>query len=341
MQAFIPEVLAEDSDLDAYIRNLRGLLLTRPVIAATATTWLSGTWHEFLRFDVAIVDEASQLTVPMTLGALALATRFILIGDHKQLPPVVLSESNKRIRDVDGDERPRLSKSLFESLFVQAEDKYPEALVKLNEQYRMNEKICAIPRALWYDDDLRPGSEKVAIAKLSLLHQAEPPQRLATVLDPEREVVFVHVPWQGGSDAPRSSRREAEFVRDIIVAYRALGLTLPAMGVIAPYKAQVSTIRRTLEAALPKEAAEVGKLVDTVDRFQGQEREVIVISLATYGDFVHELLQDERRLNVAVTRAKYKLIILGDRSVLAAHPTFYGLIKHCHQVTVEAAPGKS
>lgn len=327
---YIPEVLAKHEDLDTYIQQLRHVLTTRPIVGATATTWLSGTWDGFLQFDVAIVDEAAQLTLPATLGPLRLARQFILIGDHKQLPAVVLSESQRRISEPEADGQPRLSESLFEQLYAHLEVTYPEGIVKLNEQYRMNEEICAIPRRMWYDEDLRPGTAKVSMARLALMKPLPRDHRLFAILDPECPVVFVDVPWAGGTEGPRTHRREAELVRDILSIYSECGLSMDSVGVIAPFRAQVATIRRVLEATFHEPVRhKIRGVVDTVDRFQGQERELIIISLATYGNFVHELLQDERRLNVALTRAKHKLIILGDVSVLGAHPTYYSLIRHC------------
>jgi DNA replication ATP-dependent helicase Dna2 len=118
-------------------------------------------------------------------------------------------------------------------------------------------------------------------------------------------------------------------VRDVLGAYREHGLSFSSVGVIAPFRAQVATIRRVLQERFPESEREIRGAVDTVDRFQGQEKELVIVSLSTYGEFVHELLQDERRLNVALTRAKHKLIILGDATVLRAEPAYYSLIRHC------------
>ena len=198
----------------------------------------------------------------------------------------------------------------------------------------MNEEICAIPRAMWYDNDLKPATKQVASSRLALLQPLPSGDPLAGILDPQVPVVFVNVPWAGGADGPRTNRREAELVRDIVLRYQQAGLSLESLGVIAPFRAQVSTIRREIEAAMaPDKAAAIRKMVDTVDRFQGQQREAIIISLATYGDFVHELLQDERRLNVAITRAKHKLIIVGDRAVLGRiRPTTVSLSAAWHAI---------
>ena len=325
------ESLAQDEDLDAYIHRLRTALTSRCIVAATATTWLSGDWdlETFPRFDVAIVDEAAQLSLPATLGPLRLADKFMLIGDHKQLPAVVLSESNRAISEPEVSDEPRLSQSLFAQLYAYLEEACPEAIVSLNEQYRMNEEICTIPRQMWYDDDLRPGTPEVAKARLAVVSPLSREHRLFPILDPDQPVVFVNVPWDRASQAPRTNQQEALLVRDILYTYREHGVGFGNTGVIAPFRAQVATIRRALEEAFPGSERDIRRTVDTVDRFQGQEKELIIVSLATYGDFVHELLQDQRRLNVALTRAKHKLIVLGDVSVLSTDPAYYSLIRHC------------
>lgn len=333
LRHLIPEEIANDDDLDIYIAQMRQILTTRPVVASTTTSWMQGAWDALYQFDVAIVDEAAQLTVPGILGSLRLARSFILIGDHMQLPAVVQCESSRRSTDPEESGGPiRLSTPLFKQLYTRLKEGDLPGIVKLNDQYRMNEEICAIARQLWYDDDLKPADSKIAGARLSLVSPIHSRDPLFPILDPDRPVIFVDVPWATGAGAPRTNHAEAELVRDIVLDYMGHAVPFNSIGIIAPFRAQVTTIRRTLEARLPDKATEIRAMVDTVDRFQGQERELIIMSLATHGDFVHDLLQDERRLNVALTRAKHKLIILGDATVLKSHPAFYSLIRHCTMI---------
>ncbi len=252
IRPFIPEALAEDDDLDTYILRLRDVLTKKRVVAATASSWLSGDWdlETIPRFDVAIVDEAAQLTLPATLGALRLADRFVLIGDHKQLPPVVISETPRSIGQPETDDEPRLSRSLFSELYAYARSTCPEAIVSLNEQYRMNEEICAIPREMWYDGDLRPANERVASARLELLRPLASDHPSSQSSMSSAPVVFVDTPWPGASQAPRTNDREAELVGEILRAYLDCGVALRNVGVIAPFRAQVARIRRTLESGL-------------------------------------------------------------------------------------------
>lgn len=336
LRAYVPEALAESDDLDTYVQSMRRVMLERRVVGATATTWLSNTWEIFDRFDVAIVDEAAQITLPAALGALRLAKRFILIGDHRQLPPVVISEP--RNGNALAEPALRLSGSLFEELYRSYRHTCPEAIVHLNEQYRMNEEICVISRNMWYDEDLQPATPGVAGARLALTRQLDRRLSLHPALDPDIPAVFLHIPWSEAWSSPRASLREAQAAGHILRAYLDAGLSLDCAGIIAPFRAQVALIRRTLEAMLPGQAAEIRGAVDTVDRFQGQERDLILMSLATHGNFVHDLLQDERRLNVAITRARHKLILLGDRDVLCQHPMFADLLRHCAVFGEELLP---
>lgn len=341
----LPEALAAHDALGPYVRRLRKILTDTPVLAATASTWSRGTWdgangESPLQFDVVIVDEAGQLTAPATLAPLRFAPRFVLIGDHKQLPPVVQSEGRRRMSDpdpIDIEAGPRLSRSLFEELIVADAAETPasqeygvplrgKATVMLTEQYRMNAEICRLASDRWYDSRLRPGTQAVATARLTLPGSL-PADPLAHVRDPDTPVVWIDVPLRV-KGPPRQNQREANLIVEILAGYRDAGLTWDQVGIIAPFRAQVAAIRRTLVQRLGNEVrATARSVVDTVDRFQGQERDLIIVSLCAYDHFVPDLLRDERRLNVAVTRARHKLILLGDTAVLRQEPVYAALLR--------------
>ena len=281
------------------------------VVAGTVAT-LAAAGYDAQRFDVAIVDEASQLTVPDVLAALRLARRFVLVGDDRQLPPLVQSAEAAAMEE-------GLATPLFTLLRDRLSEDGAEGLVMLEDQYRMNAEICAFPSQEWYEGRLKPATEEVARGRLALNLAAVPPT-LRPVLDPERPVVFVDVAPLGG-DVPRTSTGEACAVRDLCVALVAAGVPSHALGVIAPYRAQVALIRNLLRGA------GYGDLVvDTVDRFQGSERAAMLLSLVGGTGQVGRLLQDERRLNVALTRARHKLVLLGDARELRADPLYERLL---------------
>ncbi|SDF93314.1 DNA replication ATP-dependent helicase Dna2 [Halorubrum xinjiangense] len=257
-----------------------------PVVAATTAACGSRVMRE-CEFDVALVDEASQLTEPGTHAAINLADRFVLVGDHEQLPPVVRAEND-------------LQTSLFQRLI----EAYPEASVMLDRQYRMSQRIQAFASAEFYDGALRPATPEVAGQTLADL--GVDPEALAPGLT--GGVGFVDP--DGERDGNRNVR-EAARVAAIVDAYVAAGVDLNDIGVIAPFRAQVAEIGRRTDAT-----------VDTVDRFQGSSKEVIVVSLVATGDLDGPIFEDHRRMNVALTRAKKQLTLVGDADALGSEP-FY------------------
>jgi len=257
-----------------------------PVVAATTAACGSRVLRE-CEFDVALVDEASQLTEPGTHAAINLADRFVLVGDHEQLPPVVRAEND-------------LQTSLFQRLI----ETYPDASVMLDRQYRMSQRIQAFASAEFYDGALRPATPEVAGQTLRDLgvDPADLPDGLAGGVD--------FVDPDGSRDGNRNVR-EAERVAEVVDAYLAAGVDPDAIGVIAPFRAQVAEIGRRTPVT-----------VDTVDRFQGSSKAVIVVSLVATGDLDGPIFEDHRRMNVALTRAKKQLTLVGDPEALASEP-FY------------------
>ena len=257
-----------------------------PVVAATTAACGSRVMRE-CEFDVALVDEASQLTEPGTHAAINLADRFVLVGDHEQLPPVVRAEND-------------LKTSLFQRLI----ETYPDASVMLDRQYRMSQRIQAFASAEFYDGALRPATPEVAGQTLRDLgvDPAALPDGLAGGVD--------FVDPDGARDGNRNVR-EAERVAEVVDAYLAAGVDSDDIGVIAPFRAQVAEIGRRTPVT-----------VDTVDRFQGSSKAVIVVSLVATGDLDGPIFDDHRRMNVALTRAKKQLTLVGDADALASEP-FY------------------
>ena len=235
-------------------------------------------------FDVALVDEASQLTEPATLAAINLADRFVLVGDHHQLPPVVRAEND-------------LSRSLFERLI----DLHPEASVLLNRQYRMAQRIQAFSSREFYGGALRPATGEVAGRKLADLEGVDAGALSEYLRDP---VTFVDV---AGDASAHTDAEEARAVVEVIVDLEAAGVDRSDVGVIAPFRAQVATITREVPE---------GVAVDTVDRFQGSSKEVIIVSFVASDDLEGPIFEDYRRLNVALTRPKRSLVLVGSEEAL-------------------------
>ncbi|PSP55556.1 AAA family ATPase [Halobacteriales archaeon QS_1_67_19] len=276
------------------------------VVAATTATCGSRIMRE-QSFDAALIDEASQLTEPETLAAANLAERFVLVGDHEQLPPVVrtdgetqrVSKQASEEERSDGSRVTDLSTSLFERLI----ERYPDAGVMLDRQYRMSQRIQAFASREFYDGQLRPADGEVAAQRL-----ADLPGVTATDV-PDRlrgsgGVAFVD---PGGRTEGNTNPVEAERVAEIVGEFLAAGVDPGAIGVIAPFRAQVAEIDRRVPEAVA---------VDTVDRFQGSSKEVIVVSFVATGDLESPIFEDYRRVNVALTRAKKSLVLVGDEAAL-------------------------
>lgn len=297
--------------------RIRETLRTAPLVAATTATWSSESYDDIgepLLFDLAILDEATQLTLPATLGALRFARRFVLVGDDRQLPPLVRSQT----ATAQG-----LKRSLFSALL----DRYgADASVLLRRQYRMHPVICAFPSGEFYENALvAEGAARTA--QLTLANAIPGPY--GRVLDPAHPVVFIDVPLEPRERGRKENSAQALLVRNLVRELRRVCVAAEDIGVIAPYRAQVAAIRARLVAD-----GESAVLVDTVDRFQGGERSVIFYSFggggtATWGGRGPDFLADPHRLNVALTRARHKLIVLGNRAALEEIPLLQRLVAYC------------
>ncbi len=340
----LKHLLAEKNPL----ADVRELLYKTPVVASTTSTWSSEKYAppsssttsgaaSLLQFDVAIIDEASQITIPALLGTLRLAKRFILVGDEKQLPPLVLSKEAA----AQG-----LADSLFSHLKRIDNDHEEEqgtkssACVSLRLQYRMNRWISHFASKVFYEDTLAAAP---AIARRVL--EFQPAGKLITgespvisqAIRPAYPMVFLDVQARDAHIGPKSSNAEARAVRALVQGLLARGIAQEDIGIIAPYRAQVANVRRHLFSDDVADdwrgiASDTPMSIDTVDRFQGGERMIIIMSFATSQtpeSHLREFLTNPTRLNVALTRAQRKLIIVGSAQALEPLPYFQRLLAYC------------
>ncbi len=270
------------------------------VVLSTNSMVMSDILKDFV-FDVAVIDEGSQQVIPSTLIAISHAKRFVMAGDHKQLPPTVVSEQAKKLKY-----------SLFEELI----NRYKELSKILKIQYRMNEKIMRFSNEKFYEN-LLIADESVKNHTLKDLNLKKP-KRFENILDFEKPVVFVstcgieakeNLPWRSTS---YENIKEAQIVFDLVKEFLEIGLKKEDIGIISPYLSQVKRIK-LLFSQNEMEDIEV----KSVDGFQGREKEVILISFVRSNPLGEiGFLKDLRRLNVALTRAKRKLICIGDAKTL-------------------------
>lgn len=249
------------------------------------------------KFDVAVIDEASQTTIPSVLIPIAKAHRFILAGDHKQLPPTVIS--------TDAYE---LEETLFESLI----EKYPHKGQLLNVQYRMNDELMRFSNSQFYDNLLETDSSVFDIT----LNDFD--------INDEKTMEFIDTSNMNDNREAHLNdsksfvnRTEARICLKLANDYLDKGVKKEDIGIISPYADQVKLISEHIDVE-----------VKSVDGFQGREKEIIIISTVRSND-KGELgfLNDLRRLNVAITRAKRKLIIVGNQDTLKYNRTYEKLIK--------------
>ncbi len=276
-----------------------------------------------VEFDTVVFDEASQITVPLAIMGMLAGKRYIFIGDDRQLPPVAAHLQK---------DLPLARTSIF-GLLTQTESS-PQTM--LTETYRMNDALTAWPSRTFYNNRLRP-APGVGPRRLQL---ALPGDLWQPILDPAHPAVFVDL---AGSNTTVRSHREADIVADLVLALLSAGLDPLEIGVIAPYRAQGREIRNRLARSINDRDVRRALVVDTVERMQGQEREVILFSMTTASPtFAAELAGfffQEQRLNVTITRPRTKLIIVGSSAVLQALPNdpeeqaavelFRDLLQHC------------
>lgn len=258
------------------------------------------------RFTTLYIDEAGQALEAACWIAIRKADRVIFAGDHCQLPPTVKSVEA---------ERAGLSRSLMESVV----DKCRSAVELLTVQYRMNEAIMRFSSDWFYGGRLQAAEE---VKCRGILDFDSPVEWLDTS---EMDFSEKYVSATGG----RVNPDEGEFMLDSLEAYiKRIGEKRVEdenldFAVISPYKAQVSWLRRNAKKRNVLRRLKGKIAINTIDGFQGQERDVVFISLVRSNDDGKiGFLSDLRRMNVAMTRARMKLVIIGSAATLTRHP-FY------------------
>jgi DNA replication ATP-dependent helicase Dna2 len=314
----------------------------KPPVVATTCLGVNHTLFSQRTFDYCIVDEASQITLPVCLGPIRMAKCFILVGDHYQLPPLV---QNKEA----------LEGGLDMSLFRLLSEQHPDAVVSLEHQYRMSEDVMALANALIYDGRLKCGNQSVADRSLSLPHAERTMQYhhykpfsyasqpyicvspslstcfVARLVSPQNRVVFFNTDALAATarDIIQGNRTtnpfEALLTTNIANILIAAGLPAHDLGVVTFYRSQLSLLRQSLRDHPSLE-------LHTADKFQGRDKEAVLVSFVRNNESgsVGDLLRDWRRVNVAVTRARSKLILLGSEKTLSqGGDVLKGLVDMC------------
>ncbi|KAG6496118.1 hypothetical protein ZIOFF_043966 [Zingiber officinale] len=288
------------------------------------------------KFDICIIDEAGQTTLPLanrsvwtecdrhTIGVRELESSVVSasvthlfngkeVGDHYQLPPLVQS--------VEAREN-----GMSVSLFCRLSETHPQAISALQCQYRMCAGIMELSNALIYGNRLRCGSSEVADAKLKLSCSKPVTLWLQEILNANKPVIFASTDMLPANEERENTTvvnyTEAYIVAEITKELIKRGIAGDDIGIISPYNSQVNIIRQILDASIE---------VQTIDKYQGRDKDCILLSfvrsLKNSGSCISSLLGEWHRINVAITRAKKKLIMVGSRKTLSKIPLLKLLIE--------------
>lgn len=300
--------------------RIRSSLFGEARVIASTLTGAANRVLEGEKYSTLFIDEAAQALEAACWIAIRKAGCVILAGDHCQLPPTV-----KSIMALKGG----LGKTLMERI---VENK-PEAVTLLKMQYRMNEQIMKFSSEWFYHGMVESAP---TVSHRGILDYDTPMMWIDTAeCDGKEEFV--------GENFGRINRAEAEMTLQTLQQYlekigkqRILEESID-VGIISPYRAQVQLLRKELRKREFFRPYRHLLTVNTVDGFQGQERDIILISLVRSNDGGDiGFLRDLRRMNVAITRARMKLIILGSSETMTSHPFYKKLYEYVGQLKVES-----
>ena len=299
------ELLADASEMESGIAQE---IVDEAEVVCVTNTGINSDLLGARRFDLAIIDEACQCSEPSCWIPLLRANRIVLAGDHCQLPPTVISQEAAK----EG-----FSVSMQERL---VELYGPSVCKPLLVQYRMHEEIMRFSATQFYEGKLQADASVAGhhLCDQSGVNDDELTTNAVRFIDTSGSSFDEEREAAGSSlSNPEEAALAIKKVMDLI----ALGVQPHDIAIITPYTAQV----RVLQERLENDAVEIG----SIDGFQGREKEAVIISLVRSNPD-HEIgfLRDTRRMNVALTRARRKLIVIGDSATISEHHFYSGLLNH-------------
>lgn len=327
------------------VEELEAVYKSHQIVAVTCL----GSSHSLLsqrRFDYCLVDEATQIFQPTVIRPLLSADKFVLVGDPEQLSPLVRSSEGFKC-------------GADESLFARLDS--PESTMVLGLQYRMNRVITKLANNLTYNGQLKCGNEAVEKASMKVMNLELMQEKLrsdkwlskvlSTHIDQSCTLINTGDVYQTATQFAESVKDDSKkefadksklyvnfceiaivlYIVDLLIECKVPG---ESIGVIAPYRGQVDALKKVLAHHSTVE-------VNTVDQYQGRDKNVIIYSCtqskvnaeAAKSSSEVEILDDRRRLTVAITRAKHKLIMVGDVACLNNFAPFNDLFKHMNSLS--------
>ncbi|GAA5221123.1 DEAD/DEAH box helicase [Membranihabitans marinus] len=321
--------------------SLKNLLENTKIVCGTITS-ISGKPELFdlIRFDQIIIDEASQILEPGLIGLLCKNIPYILIGDHKQLPAVVIqSESDSMVvdKELNKIDLRYLTNSYFERLYsLNLKNKWHHSLGVLKHQGRMHQILMDFPNQQFYNGILE-------ILPFNNDHQCQPLPELPSTHENDITQILLHrnvfIPTiEKNADHPKINKEEAQKCLAILTFLHSEqpDIDWRQVGIITPYRAQIAQITHALNEA--KFQAE-GLTIDTVERYQGGAKNIIIISYCVNSlSQLHMLNQSitsegiDRKLNVALTRARHQIIFLGNKELLIQNQMYRQLVEQYFEI---------
>jgi superfamily I DNA and/or RNA helicase len=304
------KIMKEVGRTEQYI--IDDLLVQAQVVTAT----LVGANHytvRSMRYHTVVIDEAGQGIEPACWIPALKGEKLILAGDHLQLPPTIKSEEAAR----EG-----LATTLLEKLAMQR----PEAVTLLEEQYRMNTQIMQFSSREFYEGRLRahasvadrtlfPGDSPLLFIDTAGCGFEERAEGTSTANPEEAQFLIKHLSILAEEVVQHSSD------------------DFPSVAVISPYKMQLHELHEALVNTPTLSPYHKNISVNTIDSFQGQERDVVYISMTrSNNEQSIGFLSDIRRMNVAMTRARKKLVVIGDSATLSVHPFYKDFIAYAEEI---------
>ncbi len=346
-------LLKEVLDDNATLNSIKSTLADAQIVVATTSTMNSNAaLFNIKHFDLAIIDEASQILEPNIIGLLSTRhaerraiERFVLIGDHKQLPAVVQQQDTLETEETNiflkNIHLLSCANSLFERLILtERAAGRTEFVGTLHKQGRMHTDIADFANRKFY---AREQLECVPLAhqlEQTLAYNETSEDETDDVLKAHRMIFIPSKPCRQLNISEKVNTEEARIITDLLRRlYRQLGKNFDpqkSVGVIVPYRNQIAMIRKEIEKLGIPELEEIS--IDTVERYQGSQRDIILYSFTiqsryqldflTANTFYEDGQPIDRKLNVAITRARKQLILTGNEQTLRQNQLFAELIDY-------------
>lgn len=297
------------------------------------------------KFNLSIIDEASQILEPQIIGILPKIDKFIMIGDHKQLSTITLQNKEKAKSNNELLNIIKLydcGESLFERLYRICLSKgWENAYDTLVYQGRMHQVLAEFPNRLFYNNILLPANDWQKAPLKTMLSDC---QNIYEQIASSQRLAFIDCNDSNNTVSDKVNHKEAEivveFAKAILKTYKASNLTfdpIKTLGIITPYRNQIALIKHKLHETGISELQNL--MIDTVERFQGSQREVIILSFCINKpyqlDFFCNLNDDktvDRKLNVAITRARQQLFLIGNEYILTQNSIYKKLIEYIKSI---------